>query len=138
MDDTVKSIARPAATRSLHDAVRKARVEEAYQLDETADRRDSEIALGMAQAHENGEKRFPLPIKIDPLALTREPRLNYLAQQNQYDVDFLLTRARARGCRPPTVARSCKCESRWACCRWRSVVGPTEKNHTARKHVSIG
>ena len=44
MDDTVKSIARPAATRSLHDAVRKARVEEAYQLDETADRRDSEIA----------------------------------------------------------------------------------------------
>jgi hypothetical protein len=44
MDDTVKSIASPAATRSLHDAVRKARVEEAYQLDETADRRDSEIA----------------------------------------------------------------------------------------------
>ncbi len=44
MDDTVKSIARPAAMRSLHDAVRKARVEIAYQLDETADRRDSEIA----------------------------------------------------------------------------------------------
>jgi len=44
MDDTVKSIGSPAATRSLHDAVRKARVEEAYQLDETADRRDSEIA----------------------------------------------------------------------------------------------
>src|SRR5262249_62370148 len=44
MDDTVKSIARPAATRSLHDAARKARVEEAYQLDETADRHDSEIA----------------------------------------------------------------------------------------------
>jgi hypothetical protein len=44
MDDTVKGIARPAATRSLHDAVRKARVEEAYHLDEAADRRDSEIA----------------------------------------------------------------------------------------------
>ena len=44
MDDTVKSIARPAAIRSLQDAVRKARVEEAYQLDDTADRRDSEIA----------------------------------------------------------------------------------------------
>jgi hypothetical protein len=44
MDNTVKSIARPAATRSLHDAVRKARVEEAYQLDKIADRRDSEIA----------------------------------------------------------------------------------------------
>jgi hypothetical protein len=44
MDDTVKRIARPAASRSLHEAVRKARVEEAYRLHETADRRDSEIA----------------------------------------------------------------------------------------------
>jgi hypothetical protein len=44
MDDTVKSIARPAATRSLHEAMRKARVEEAYRLDEAADHRDSEIA----------------------------------------------------------------------------------------------
>ena len=44
MDDTVKTIARPAATRSLHEAVRKARVEEAYRLDEAADHRDSEIA----------------------------------------------------------------------------------------------
>jgi hypothetical protein len=44
MDDTVKGIARPATSRSLHEAVRKARVEEAYQLDETADLRDSEIA----------------------------------------------------------------------------------------------
>ena len=44
MDDTVKSIARSAAIRSLQDAVRKARVEEAYQLHDIADRRDSEIA----------------------------------------------------------------------------------------------
>ena len=44
MDDTVKGIARPAASRSLHEAVRKARVEEAYRLDEAADHRDSEIA----------------------------------------------------------------------------------------------
>ena len=44
MDDTVKGIARPATSRSLQEAVRKARVEEAYRLDETADRRDSEIA----------------------------------------------------------------------------------------------
>jgi hypothetical protein len=44
MDDTVKTIARPAATRSLHEAVRKARVEEASRLDEAADHRDSEIA----------------------------------------------------------------------------------------------
>lgn len=44
MDDTVKGIARPATSRSLHEAVRKARVEEAYRLDEAADQRDSEIA----------------------------------------------------------------------------------------------
>ena len=44
MVDTVKGVARPAATRSLQEAVRKARVEEAYRLDETADLRDSEIA----------------------------------------------------------------------------------------------
>jgi hypothetical protein len=44
MDDTVKGIARPATTRSLHEAVRKARVEEAYRLDEAADLRDGEIA----------------------------------------------------------------------------------------------
>ena len=44
MDDAVKGIARPATTRSLHEAVRKARVEEAYRLDEAADLHDSEIA----------------------------------------------------------------------------------------------
>lgn len=44
MDDNVKSIARPAASRSLREAMRKARVEEADRLDQTADWRDSEIA----------------------------------------------------------------------------------------------
>lgn len=44
MDDTVKRMARPAASRSLHEAVRRARVEEAYGVDAAADRRDSEIA----------------------------------------------------------------------------------------------
>lgn len=44
MDETSKSIARPAASRSLHEAIRKARLEEAERLDRTADERDSEIA----------------------------------------------------------------------------------------------
>src|SRR6516225_8405244 len=44
MDDTVKGIARPAATRTLREAVRKARVEEAYRLDDAADHHDSEVA----------------------------------------------------------------------------------------------
>ncbi len=44
MDKSVKILARPAASRSLHEAIRKARLEEAEQLDRTADLRDGEIA----------------------------------------------------------------------------------------------
>jgi hypothetical protein len=44
MDDKVKATARPAATRSLREAIRKARLEEAGRLEVTADSRDSEIA----------------------------------------------------------------------------------------------
>lgn len=43
MDETAKSLARPAASRSLHEAIRKARLDEAERLDRTADRRESEI-----------------------------------------------------------------------------------------------
>jgi hypothetical protein len=44
MDESVKAIARPAASGSLREAIRKARVEEAERLDHSADRRDGEIA----------------------------------------------------------------------------------------------
>ncbi len=44
MEDSVKAIARPAASRSLREAIRKARLEEAERLDVTADLRDGEIA----------------------------------------------------------------------------------------------
>jgi hypothetical protein len=44
MDESVKTLARPAASRSLREAIRKARLEEAEQLDRTADLRDGEIA----------------------------------------------------------------------------------------------
>ncbi|MFZ2017496.1 MAG: hypothetical protein WAU90_02325, partial [Methyloceanibacter sp.] len=44
MEESVKSLARPAASRSLREAVRKARLDEAEQLDRTADVRDGEIA----------------------------------------------------------------------------------------------
>ena len=44
MQENAKSIARPAASRSLSEAIRKARLEEAEHLDRTADLRDSEIA----------------------------------------------------------------------------------------------
>ncbi len=44
MDEAAKALARPAASRSLREAIRKARLEEAEQLDRTADLRDGEIA----------------------------------------------------------------------------------------------
>src|SRR6516162_9109624 len=44
MEENAKSIARPAASRSLREAIRTARLEEAKHLDRTADLRDSEIA----------------------------------------------------------------------------------------------
>ncbi len=44
MESSVKTIARPAVSRSLREAIRKARLEEAERLDVAADRRDGEIA----------------------------------------------------------------------------------------------
>lgn len=44
MEESVKTLARPAASRSLREAIRKARLEEAERLDVTADLRDGEIA----------------------------------------------------------------------------------------------
>src|SRR4029450_11757527 len=44
MDESVKNLARPAASRSLREAIRKARVQEAERLHCSADRRDGEIA----------------------------------------------------------------------------------------------
>jgi hypothetical protein len=44
MEESVKGLARPAATRSLREAIRKARLDEAVRLDLSADTRDGEIA----------------------------------------------------------------------------------------------
>ena len=44
MEESAKAIARPAASRSLREAVRKARLEEAERLHLAADARDGEIA----------------------------------------------------------------------------------------------
>jgi hypothetical protein len=44
MEEGVKSIARPAAARSLREAIRQARLEEAERLDLSADQRDGEMA----------------------------------------------------------------------------------------------
>lgn len=59
--------------------------------------KDSQIAKAIADLKDNGQKRFPIPVDTDPEALQDEPVIPYLIQHNQYDIDFLFKRARARG-----------------------------------------
>ncbi len=63
------------------------------------DKRDSDIARNIATLNdpETRAKRFPLPIVIDDRARSREEPQEYVAQNNQYDIDFLFLRARQRG-----------------------------------------
>jgi phage protein D len=60
---------------------------------------DSQIAKEIAglKDKDTKRKRFPLPIETDPTAAAQEPTLTYVAQKNQYDIDFLMVRARERG-----------------------------------------
>jgi phage protein D len=60
-------------------------------------KRDSEIAKDIATLIDKDlgkdHRRFPLPIVVNDNALGREDLLPYVAQKNQYDIDFLLSRA---------------------------------------------
>ncbi len=61
------------------------------------DKRDGEIAKDIATLVDKdlgkNHKRFPMPIVVDEHALANEEVLPYVAQKNQYDIDFLLSRA---------------------------------------------
>ena len=63
------------------------------------DKRDSEIAENIATLTDPQlkHKRFPLPIVVDPKSKKGEKPIPYVAQKNEYDIDFLLSRARQRG-----------------------------------------
>jgi phage protein D len=65
------------------------------------DKRDSEIAKNIGQLTDpklgNKQKRFPMPIVISDEALAQEKAIPYVAQQNQYDIDFLFVRAKRLG-----------------------------------------
>jgi phage protein D len=57
----------------------------------------SEIAEDISSRRgPDGERRFPLRIVTDEAAKNREPIIPYMAERNQYDLDFLLARARER------------------------------------------
>lgn len=65
---------------------------------------DSEIAKtfdGLVDPKWKGEgndaRRIPMSVVIDESVIKEEPRLPYVAQKNEYDIDFLWRRARLRG-----------------------------------------
>ncbi len=60
-------------------------------------RKPSAIARDLATLRDAGQPRFPLPIVVNDEAESREPTLDYKAQTNQFDVDFLLNLARQHG-----------------------------------------
>ena len=65
-------------------------------------KKDSEIARIIAtlvdkDLDKKNNKRFPLPIIINETALGKEEPSPYVAEKNQYDIDFLLTRASRLG-----------------------------------------
>lgn len=60
-------------------------------------KKPSYIARNIATLRDNGQPRFPLPIAVDPEAERREAESEYVAQADQYDVDFLLNLARQNG-----------------------------------------
>ncbi len=62
--------------------------------------KDSEIAENLAtltDPQKPNDQRFPATIVTDPNAKSREQPLEYVAQENMPDLDFLLWRARLRG-----------------------------------------
>jgi uncharacterized protein len=65
------------------------------------DKRDSEIAENIATLIDKDlgkhHKRFPMPIVVNANARNLEDVLPYVAQKSQYDIDFLLTRAKRLG-----------------------------------------
>jgi uncharacterized protein len=55
------------------------------------------VNINSLQDPDLGGRRFPLTIVINDEAMNTEPVTDYIAQHGQYDIDFLLTRARQRG-----------------------------------------
>jgi phage protein D len=65
------------------------------------DKSDSDIAEDIATLEDKdlgkNHKRFPIPIVVNDKARSLEDKLPYVAQKSQYDIDFLLTRAKHLG-----------------------------------------
>lgn len=67
--------------------------------DHWIDKKISQVAEAVGRRTEpGGGKGFPIPIRLAPANVReKEPKLDYVAQDNQYDIDFLLLEARKIG-----------------------------------------
>lgn len=100
------------------------------------DKRDSEIAENIATLRDNNRKRFPLPIVVDDKAKGQEKPIPYVAQKNEYDIDFLFSRARQRGY--VVVVNEGDSKAREARRRERHLYfGPSDAKHPALRAVTF-
>jgi phage protein D len=80
------------ALNALH-KLRRKQNSQTWKEDERGGVRDSEVAKKIGADRE----RFPMPIVVSDEALGKETPLPYIAQTQQYDIDFLLLRAKRLG-----------------------------------------
>lgn len=60
-------------------------------------KKDSAIAEDIGFLSDSASGKEKVTIRTSPSAKNSEPQIDYVAQENQYDIDFLLSRARQRG-----------------------------------------
>jgi phage protein D len=65
--------------------------------DHWSNKKISDVAEDIGRRQDGGSKRFPIPIRVSQTARGTEPTLDYVSQDNQYDIDFLLLEARKIG-----------------------------------------
>jgi uncharacterized protein len=83
-----------------------------------------------------GKKRFPLPVEINKEALGKEEKIEYVAQNNQYDIEFLLGRARRIGY-VVFIKEEEKNERGRVVKPRRLYFGPSEVNHPGLRSVTF-
>ena len=85
--------------------------------------------------NDHSKKRFPLPVEIDPNTIQKEEKIEYLAQSNQYDIDFLLALARRAGY--VIFVKEEEREKKRVTKPRRLYFGPSDANHPSLRAVTF-